>query len=93
MAMVIVAGLLSAAAAHIYHVLNRPTPVPDLQMAALHLHDGKLRLEAAERTTDPERSERLLIGAEFDLLLSNVHATKAELSREDMPVGKPSRKR
>ncbi len=93
MALVVIAGLLIGTFAHIYRLLNPPPPVPDFQMATLYLHEAKLRLSAAERAKDPERTQRLLVGAEYDLLLSQIHAVKAELSQGNLPNAPPSRKR
>jgi hypothetical protein len=82
MAIVAAAALASALCAHVYRILNPPPAVPDSQMAALYLHDAKQRLSAAEKAKDAERSERLLLGAEYDLIRSQVYALKAQASQE-----------
>jgi hypothetical protein len=79
MSVVAIAALLCAALAHVITVLNPSPAVPDGQMAALYLHDAKLRLSAAQSVKDRANAQRLLMGAEFDLLLSEIHATRAEL--------------
>lgn len=85
MSLVVIAALLCAALAHIITVLNPSPAVPDAQMAALYLHDAKLRLSAALSVKDRANAQRFLVGAEFDLLLSEIHATRAEL-----PQGAPT---
>jgi hypothetical protein len=92
MALVAMTGLLSAALAYTYRSLNPPPPVPDFQLAALYLHDGKLRLSAAEEANDPEWAQRLLLGAEYNLLFAEIHAVRAELARKGFPVVQPRRK-
>jgi hypothetical protein len=93
MALVLVSGLLSAVLVEIYRLLNPPPPLSDSQLAAIYLHDAKLRLSAAESTSDPERAQKLMLGAEYDLFKSQIHTMKAEHLERNVLVAASSRKR
>jgi hypothetical protein len=80
MSLVALSAFLCAALAHIYRVMNPSPRVPDAQTAALYLRDAKLKLSEAQAEKDVENADRLLVGAEFDLVPSELHATKVELS-------------
>jgi len=93
MALVLVLGLLSAVVAHIYRLLNPPPRLSDFQMAAIYLHEARLKLLAAERASDPEEAERQTVGAEYYLVRSQVYTVRAEHLERTVPVARPSRKR
>jgi hypothetical protein len=93
MALVLILGLLSAVFAHIYRLLNPPLPLSDFQMAAIYLHEARLRLLAAERASDPEEAQRQTVVAEYYLVRSQVYTIRGEHLERTLPVARPSRKR
>ena len=76
-----VSALRCAVLAHVYRVLKPPPRVPDAHLSSLYLQDAKLKLSAVQRQNGSENAERLYVGADFDLLTSQIHATKAEISQ------------
>jgi hypothetical protein len=74
-------------------MLNPSPPLSDVQMAAIYLHEARLRLKAAERASDTEEAQRLALGAEYYLIRSQVHTMKAEHPEGVVPTPRSSRKR